>query len=150
MDQVDKGNPSVKRRRLNDSLNSETSASQTTNKDKGIDRSISPPLTRQNPLSTTISSPAWGFDNVPGVVQPASVSVVASSEQNRLANINPEKGELGKLSCHFKPSPVQLTKITDLAVHQNIDTLELGDILGDPLIKECWNFNYLFDLDFVM
>jgi hypothetical protein len=22
--------------------------------------------------------------------------------------------------------------------------------LGDPLIKECWNFNFLFDLDFVM
>jgi tyrosyl-DNA phosphodiesterase-1 len=34
--------------------------------------------------------------------------------------------------------------------HQNVDAVSLKDILGHPMIKECWNFNYLFDLDFVM
>ncbi|KAF2019391.1 phospholipase D/nuclease [Aaosphaeria arxii CBS 175.79] len=48
------------------------------------------------------------------------------------------------------PSPVQLTKIGDLAPHQNVDTVTLHDILGDPKLIECWNFNYLFDVDFVL
>lgn len=48
------------------------------------------------------------------------------------------------------PSPVQLTAIKDLHASLNIDTISLNDILGDPLIKECWLFNYLFDVDFVM
>lgn len=37
-----------------------------------------------------------------------------------------------------------------MAVRENLDAVQLKDILGDPLIKECWNFNYLFDIDFVM
>lgn len=48
------------------------------------------------------------------------------------------------------PSPVQLTRIRDLDVSKNVDTIGLHDILGDPLIKECWQFNYLFDVDFLM
>lgn len=26
----------------------------------------------------------------------------------------------------------------------------MKDLLGDPLISECWNFNYLHDLEFLM
>ncbi len=48
------------------------------------------------------------------------------------------------------PSPVQLNSIRDLPTTLNIDTVSLRDILGDPLIKECWIFNFLFDVDFVM
>jgi len=48
------------------------------------------------------------------------------------------------------PSPVHLTRIRDLPASSNVDTVGLTDLLGDPLIKECWNFNFLFDLDFVM
>ncbi len=32
----------------------------------------------------------------------------------------------------------------------NRDTVTLNDILGDPLIAECWEFNYLHDIDFLM
>jgi tyrosyl-DNA phosphodiesterase-1 len=32
----------------------------------------------------------------------------------------------------------------------NQDTVSLKDILGDPLISECWEFNYLHDIDFLM
>jgi tyrosyl-DNA phosphodiesterase-1 len=52
--------------------------------------------------------------------------------------------------ARFLPSPVQLTRIRDLPASSNVDTVRLTDILSDPLIKELWNFNYLFDLDFVM
>ncbi|KAI9749617.1 MAG: hypothetical protein M1835_001517, partial [Candelina submexicana] len=47
-------------------------------------------------------------------------------------------------------SPIQLTRIRDLAASSNVDTVRLKDLLGDPLIKECWQFNYLFDIDFLM
>ncbi|KAL2754457.1 hypothetical protein ACRALDRAFT_1081484 [Sodiomyces alcalophilus JCM 7366] len=47
-------------------------------------------------------------------------------------------------------SPFQLTRIRDLPASSNQDTVTLADILGDPLISECWEFNYLHDLDFLM
>lgn len=50
------------------------------------------------------------------------------------------------------PSPIQLTHIKDLPDQRglNVDTVRLRDILGDPMIRECWQFNYLFDVDFLM
>ncbi|KAK9596365.1 hypothetical protein V6Z92_002841 [Aspergillus fumigatus] len=50
------------------------------------------------------------------------------------------------------PSPIQLSHIQDLsaASGNNVDTVRLKDILGDPLIRECWQFNFLFDVDFLM
>ncbi len=47
-------------------------------------------------------------------------------------------------------SPFQLTRIQDLPEASNKDALSLKDILGDPLIAECWEFNYLHDLGFLM
>lgn len=47
-------------------------------------------------------------------------------------------------------SPFQLTKIRDYPPQYNIDTVTLSDLLGDPLISECWEFNYLHDIDFLM
>jgi tyrosyl-DNA phosphodiesterase-1 len=50
----------------------------------------------------------------------------------------------------FIPSPIQLNRISDLPASSNVDTVSLRDILGDPLISECWIFNYLVDVDYVM
>lgn len=47
-------------------------------------------------------------------------------------------------------SPFQLTHIRDLPESSNIDAVRLRDILGDPLISECWEFNYLHDVEFLM
>jgi len=47
-------------------------------------------------------------------------------------------------------SPVQLTWIQDLPEESNRDAVTLNDLLGDPMISECWEFNYLHDLDFLM
>ena len=47
-------------------------------------------------------------------------------------------------------SPFQLTKIRDLPDEDNVDTITIYDILKDPMIKECWQFNYLFDIHFIM
>src|SRR4051812_20437563 len=47
-------------------------------------------------------------------------------------------------------SPFHLTSIQDLPPSSNVDTISLKDILGDPLISECWEFNYLHNVDFLM
>ncbi|KAK4449934.1 putative tyrosyl-DNA phosphodiesterase [Podospora aff. communis PSN243] len=47
-------------------------------------------------------------------------------------------------------SPFHLTKINDLPPELNHDTVTLKDLLGDPLIAECWQFNYLHDIDFLI
>lgn len=50
------------------------------------------------------------------------------------------------------PSPIQLTHIRDISdsTGYNEGCVKLRDILGDPMIKECWQFNYLFDVDYIM
>ena len=48
------------------------------------------------------------------------------------------------------PSPVQLNFVKQLPPASNTDTISIGSVLGDVMIKECWLFNYLFDLDFIM
>ena len=53
-------------------------------------------------------------------------------------------------SCKLIPSPVQLSTVSELPSSSNLDTVSFKDLLGDPLIKECWLFNYLFDVDFIM
>lgn len=48
------------------------------------------------------------------------------------------------------PSPFHLTAIRDLPPESNVDAVGLKDLIGDPLIAECWEFNYLHDVDFLM
>lgn len=47
-------------------------------------------------------------------------------------------------------SPFHLTTIRSLGQASNKDTVLLKDLLSDPLIKECWEFNYLHDIDYLM
>lgn len=61
-------------------------------------------------------------------------------------------GSLSELTDHQPTtvsSPIQLSRVEGLPPTNNIDTVSLHDIVGDPLIKECWAFNYLFDVDFL-
>lgn len=62
----------------------------------------------------------------------------------------PAPPELSRSVLKCVPSPVSLTTTPKLAASNNVDTVSLSDILSDPLIKECWNFNYLHDVDYVM
>ncbi|CAK7242181.1 MAG: hypothetical protein STHCBS139747_003661 [Sporothrix thermara] len=53
----------------------------------------------------------------------------------------------------FQPpfkTPFQLTAIHDLPDSANIDTVTIRDVFGDPHVTECWEFNFLHDLDFLM
>ncbi|KAL9600314.1 MAG: hypothetical protein Q9219_003264 [cf. Caloplaca sp. 3 TL-2023] len=67
-----------------------------------------------------------------------------------LKSCTPEFDDEGKSAGHLIPSPIQLSTVNGLAATSNIDTVSLKDVLCDPVIRECWLFNYLFDVDFVM
>lgn len=61
-----------------------------------------------------------------------------------------DKGDVEQPTPKVVPSPIQLNFIEELPATSNVNTISLGSILGDPMIKECWLFNYLFDMDFIM
>ena len=61
-----------------------------------------------------------------------------------------DKGDVEQPKPKVVPSPIQLNFIEELPAISNVNTISLGSILGDPMIKECWLFNYLFDMDFIM
>ena len=153
--------PPAKRRKLDTATPDEAGSFNAIS--TSLSRPVSPPVTRRrspvpNSASLLAPTPTWGFDDVPKQTstplppQPppspkvANHSAVSSSEISRRGNKIAVAG--GKIK--YLTSPFQLTKIRDLAPHQNVDTIELKDILGDPMIRECWNFNFLFELDFVM
>ena len=66
------------------------------------------------------------------------------------SSISPPPLRRALQSPKIMKSPFQLTLIQDLPESSNVDAVSLKDILGDPLIAECWEFNYLHDLDFLM
>lgn len=95
-------------------------------------------------LSRSISPPARRIPRAPDVVETSRLSGLTSADQ-----MKPNKSNSSR-STIMVSSPVQLTRVQELAASNNIDTVSLKDILGDPLIKDCWAFNYLFDVDFLM
>jgi tyrosyl-DNA phosphodiesterase-1 len=144
-------NPPAKRRKLDvDQPEEALAATEHRNEDslyKGLERSISPPMSRRrSPVAPNHApEPTWGFDDVlKETLTPATLDSDAPQDGAS------ERDGLGKRSTDYLSSPFQLTHIQDLAPHQNVDAVRLKDILGDPMIKECWNFNFLFDIDFVM
>lgn len=50
----------------------------------------------------------------------------------------------------FISSPFRLTRSHDLPDSANIDTVTIRELLGNPLIKEAWIFNYCHDVDWTM
>ncbi|CAK7205784.1 hypothetical protein SEUCBS139899_008563 [Sporothrix eucalyptigena] len=46
--------------------------------------------------------------------------------------------------------PFELKSMSAPVTSANIDTLTIKDVFGDPHVIECWEFNFLHDLDFLM
>lgn len=59
-------------------------------------------------------------------------------------------GRRTRLEPELVQSPFSLNKIPNLPDDCNVDTVSLRDLIGDPLINECWFFDYLYDVDWVM
>lgn len=73
-----------------------------------------------------------------------------SPQDGTSTDITKGKTALSQPASRTVPSPVRLNFVEELAPPSNVDTVSLGGILGNVMIRECWLFNYLFDLDFVM
>lgn len=71
-----------------------------------------------------------------------------SSVPSLLRSISPPAKRARQGKCIT--SPWTLTWIRDIPERYNKNTVTLNDLLGDPLISECWVFNYLHDVDFIM
>ena len=109
------------------------------------DRSISPPPKR---LATTVNHRLEVVAE--GTSSDNAAAPTKSPAANDISNYKSiEKPALSR-SRNIVQSPVQLNFIEELPASSNVDCISLGSILGDPMIKECWLFNYLFDMDFVM
>ncbi|KAH7379523.1 tyrosyl-DNA phosphodiesterase I [Pyrenochaeta sp. MPI-SDFR-AT-0127] len=147
--QEGEGGPPQKRRKLRTDMSEEaasTGALAFESAAKGLDRPISPPLTRRrDPEMPDTFTPTWSFSEIPRQTSTPQLPLIPPNAAEQSVS---ERD--GSKDMRFIPSPVQLTRIKELGPHQNVDTVSLKDILGDPMIKECWNFNFLFDLDFVM
>ena len=101
-------------------------------------------LDRENALTRPISPPVFKrqkkVESIP-TEQPKINQSTSPNDQNVQSALIERK--------HLS-SPVQLTHVQGLSSANNVDTVRLRDIVGDPLIRECWAFNYLFDVDFLM
>ncbi|KAI2623687.1 tyrosyl-DNA phosphodiesterase [Xylaria nigripes] len=83
-------------------------------------------------------------DSKQGVMNPNHATPLSLSHP-----ISPPRKEVAR-SKERVASPFQLTSIKDLSKDYNVGAVSLNDLVGDPLIKEIWDFNYLHDIDFLM
>lgn len=151
--------PAQKRRKLNTNLhqasvdgtdveNSETVASSTADASTYlISNVVSTTDDHSNitSLSRSISPPVRRTPRTPDVVENSRLPGGLAS----VAQLVPMESNYSR-TIKMISSPVQLSRVQEMAASNNVDTIGLKDILGDPLVKECWAFNYLFDVDFLM
>lgn len=116
--------PPSKRRRLSNDGGRNTEGTPGRSTPQSLSHPVSPPRRRNRPQATP-------------------------AESTELAG-EPTSSESTKTEDKSIRSPFQLTWIRDLPDEANFDAVTLGDILGDPLIAECWNFNYLHDIEFLL
>lgn len=83
-------------------------------------------------------------------VIPASRSTRASISPPPTTRVTPALTDMSSSLPSTEPSPFRLTRIKDLPDKCNVDAVTLKDLVGDPLISELWEFNYLHDIDFLM
>lgn len=57
---------------------------------------------------------------------------------------------VGGPGLHVVSSPLRLSHSSADPDDANVDTLSLGAIVGDADVLACWNFNYQFEVDYLM
>ena len=111
------------------------------------DKSISPPPKRH---ASSVSGSLTTVEK--GDAESAFYAAATSTSSSDNAD-NPSKSTTEPTNPRYRTlirSPMQLNFVGELPASSNADCISLGGLLGDPMIKECWLFNYLFDVDFVM
>ncbi|OCT50854.1 putative tyrosyl-DNA phosphodiesterase [Cladophialophora carrionii] len=120
-----------------------------------ISRSISPPAIARSGTTPQLSQTTTATPKTAAAAAAAKSqdlkarAFTLTSSKHVSADRVSEDAEL-PAQVNLIASPFKLTKIRDLPSSQNIDTVSIDDILGNPLIKEAWVFNYCFDVDWFM
>ncbi|KAF5875700.1 putative tyrosyl-dna phosphodiesterase protein [Botrytis fragariae] len=133
-----------KKRKVDDITNDKDNTN-TKTVPRGIHRSISPPPLRRRRIGSP--KPVMLEEEESPNRKEVDQKPVELSEQDLMDSKN---SVLEHTKRGVVKSPFQLTTIRDLPASSNVDAVSLRDILGDPLISECWEFNYLHNLDFLM
>ncbi|KAK5093354.1 hypothetical protein LTR70_004726 [Exophiala xenobiotica] len=115
-----------------------------------LSRSVSPPRSRSSDASTLLTSDKDRTQTrlQPETTPPQQMTSGRTDGQTYVPNgvsFTAPNGTGRAIS-----SPFQLTRVRDLPAKDNIDTVSLHDILGDPLIKQAWIFNFCFDVNWTM
>jgi len=136
-----------------------------------LSRPVSPPLQSVGPsnhngclqeiLQPTSSAiggfthPQTDIQTSPLLAPPIKHGAVQDFEQMTAAKGRPDplssdpiltKGPTSRIVA----SPFRLTRIHGLPSSANIDTVNIKELLGSPLIKEAWIFNYCHDVHWTM
>ncbi len=122
---------------------------------RSISRPISPPGISRSPASTPQAEddplPTRKEDSATRVFSQATVSSDGSGPKPGDGDCpGVKKPKAPQQGVKYLQSPFKLTSIRDLPPSHNNDTISLHDILGNPLIKEAWVFNFHFDVDWMM
>lgn len=84
-------------------------------------------------------------------LRPPRHEMSTKSTQNEVSKVEPaESSQKFNGVPTVISSPFRLMTIRDLPASQNKETVSLHHILGNPLIKEAWIFNFCFDIDWMM
>lgn len=125
-----------------------------------LSRAVSPPPQSQDVKTveeSDVRTPHQSFQSTSTIELPPSFFEQPQQSQSaeRSQSINPEvsmiRGKLQKSSfTRTFASPFRLLKTQGVSSDDNYNTISLRDILGDPLIKQAWIFNFCFDVDWTM
>lgn len=125
---------------------------------RSLDRAVSPPRKKGRHASPPASAPGSEPESGPrlGAGSRGDADAVADSSPVSSGSDTDSRRESSSATPVEAPavvdfsSPFRLTHIRDLDPHDNVDAVQLKDVIGDPLISECWDFNYLHDINFLL
>ncbi|KAK5939708.1 hypothetical protein PMZ80_008088 [Knufia obscura] len=143
------GEPPLKKQRL-DASHAEQIRAQRAGFLSTLSRPISPPQSRTSNGSE--APPSNGRRTQGTSTQAADTLRALPTSQINGSFTAPTQinGRLASSTRRVIRSPFQLTRVRGLSAKDNIDSVSLHDILGDPLIKEAWIFNFCFDVNWTM
>ncbi|MCJ1353208.1 MAG: hypothetical protein MMC33_003193 [Icmadophila ericetorum] len=108
------------------------------------------PFCTEVPASPTILTSLETGDTIGNRSSLLKQPISPPPSKKRLGKENISLSSAHGISATIVPSPLQLSHVEGLSSSNNVNTLRLKDLIGDPLVKECWVFNFLFDIDFLM
>ncbi|KAK6352316.1 hypothetical protein TWF730_009146 [Orbilia blumenaviensis] len=106
-----------------------------------LNRDISPPPLRRQSAAVSMVATVTSSTNSPAIV--SSLAETANRTETQPLEIS-DNADL------IISSPFKLTHIRNLTINKNIDTITISDILGSPLIREIWSFNFMHDLEWMV